>query len=219
VGQGGAESESTETTHDWTAGVRRERQLDGLLYVLLSALLAGYVLLRLDLATKAGRFGLAVAILVVVLLAARLTGGPGGHRAVVLYRVRHAIRGRVDPGPVWRAAADQRAEWESWQGSVAWLYLLFPVLVLPSARWHEPAAAVPGTILLVAGSIGIFVWSRHLAASSRRWLDDPAGPLRASYTPPRDQRPWTISARQRAFLVVLMIATAAAVLGAFQSIV
>src|SRR5215207_9237798 len=81
VGQGSAESPSTEAAHDWAAGIRRERQLDGLLYVFLSALLAGYVLLRLDLATNAGRFGLAVAILVLVLLAARLTGGPGGHRA------------------------------------------------------------------------------------------------------------------------------------------
>src|SRR5687768_12971470 len=114
---------STVTTHDWDAGIRRERRLDGLLSLSVTAALAGYVLLCLDLPATAGRVWIVVGLLSLALFATQQWANGTGRRVVETFRLRHAVRERVDPGPQWR---DQRTRRPTaslragWRGSTCW---------------------------------------------------------------------------------------------------
>jgi hypothetical protein len=209
---------STVTNHDWNAGIRRERRLDGLLSLCITAALAGYALLCLDLPATAGRVWIVVGLLSLALFATQQWANGSGRRGVERFRLRHGVRVHVDPGPQWRDQADAQADRES-QGWVAWVYLLAAAIQLPGGRWEEPATAVPGALLLMAGGAGAFAWYRRLATVSQRWLDDPPGPSRGPrYSPPPDQRPWTITGRQAVLFVVLSIGTVTALFAAAQAV-
>jgi hypothetical protein len=141
-----------------------------------------------------------------------LVGLPGGAER---YRVRYAVRAHVDPGPGLQDEADTYAE----RRATTWHLWLLPFwsVQLVHGRWHEPAMAVPASVLLVGGVAGMVVWYRRSAAASRRWLDDPPGRApRPRFTPPPDQRPWTLTARQGSLLVVLVVTTVGVLGGAAQ---
>jgi hypothetical protein len=144
-------------------------------------------------------------------------------------RIEHALRHHVSIGAADRQlVTEQAATIRRWAvvSLVGWP-LLLTVLVAPllaSADVPPPAKIGFGLIAgLLCAAIVREQWRRVRRA--RRWLaeplprprpDDP--PARPRYSPPPDQEPWTISARQGALLVGLVIATGAALVAAAQAL-
>lgn len=201
---------------DWTAALRRERRSEALLVLAELSALTGYVLLRRNPASLPAYAWPVLGGVTLVWLGLQglnlkgLVGLPGGSQR---YRIPSAVRAHVDPGPGLQEDADTYAERRA---RVWWLWVLpFWLFRLVGGRWHDPAVAVPASLLLVAGLAGMIVWYRRLAAACRRWLDDPPGHApRAAYAAPPDQRPWTITTRQGALLVLLVLATVGTLVGA-----
>jgi hypothetical protein len=167
---------------DWAAGVRRERFRDPVAFAVGAAYAAGVLLLRRDLSVQDPLVWIAAAVgicLAVVGPAIALRLRPC---VSDVYRVRHAVRAHLDPGPALRAKADKQALMWSATGPLAWFVLIGGVLQLLRPRWDEPALALSGAALvLVAAAVAVRECRRRGAAGDR-WLDDPPGP-------PREPRP------------------------------
>jgi hypothetical protein len=208
---------SSVTDSAWAAGIRRERRSEALLVLGELTALAGWFLLRRDPARVPGPTWAGLAAITVFLLVLQGRALRPTRRRTLQdgHRVRYAIRAHVDPGPRLRGVADAYAERRATTWSFWLLLLWLPQAV--SGRWHQPAVAVPSAVLLAAGLAGTIFWYRRLAAASRRWLDDPPGRApRPPYVPPPDQRPWTITWRQGALLVALVVGVTGALVAASQ---
>jgi hypothetical protein len=210
----------TPDATDRDAGVRRERRHEGVLLVSVLVALAGCVLLRLDLDRTSDRIRLALVAAVFLAFGAHRLGlgAVSGRGRTETLRLRSAIREHVDPGPALQERTDDLAE----RGTTGGPWILLVVLIgqLAGGRWQHPAVAVPGGLLLVAGTAGVLLWYRRWAAVCRRWLDDPPGRApRARFALPADQRPWTISARQGVVMAVLVIVTVSALVAAYRTLV
>jgi hypothetical protein len=212
---------SGPTEVDWDAAVRSERRLDALLMLSVLAAMSGYVLLRDDPATSAGRLRVLVGAVIFAVFVAhrlgliRLRGEPG--RADV-HRVRRAVRAHVDPGPALRKHADSYAERQS-LNPLFWFSVPFAGVQILNGRWDHPLASGVASVLLVSGIVGSLLWLRPMTAAGRRWLDNPPGREHLGpYVSRPDQRPWTISARQGVVLALLLTATVAAVAAAILTL-
>jgi hypothetical protein len=214
------ERNSTPDATDRDDGVRRERRHEGVLLVSVLVALAGWVLLRLELARTADRIALTAAALALAVFGPCRLGlvalaGRGGRDTLVL---RHAIREHVDPGLAQQEQADAVAE-RAATGGGRWIPIVILVGQLAGGRWQHPAVAIPGALLLVAGTAGVVLWYRRWAAVCRRWLADPPGRApRPRFVLPSDQRPWTISARQGVVLAVLVMVTVSALVAAYRTL-
>jgi hypothetical protein len=167
----------TEAEVDWDAGVRRERRRDAVSVLPVSGWIAGILLLRRDwvapdiapeIALLAG-LGVGLVVLVVTVTVRSAWTDT--------YRMQHAIREYVDPGPGLRAKTDRFAEKRSWRW-YPWSVPFWALYLCMDGRWDMPALAVPGAALLLAsGTAAVLVW-RRFAESADRWLADPPGPAR-----------------------------------------
>jgi hypothetical protein len=213
--------DSTPPDVDRNAGLRGERRHEGVLLASALVALAGWVLLRLELASTADRIRLAVLLLVVLATSTHRMGLAGlawRRSGTETLRSRSAIRRHVDPGSELQERTDELAE-RGATGGGPWILLVVLIGQLAGGRWQHPVVAVPGALLLVAGSAGVLLWYRRWAAVCRQWLDDPPGRApRPRFVLPADQRPWTISARQAAVLVVLVIGTLSALIAAYRTL-
>jgi hypothetical protein len=210
---------STVTTHDWDAGERRERRLEALLGLAVLMVLVGWPLVRLDLDSRSDR-GWLIGMAVVGLVATALWIGSlrwRGRKGA--FRVRHAIREHVDPGPHLRDETDVYAERAATGRWFVWLQVLIWLPQVVQGRWEDPGVAVPGAVLLGAGLLGVLVWHRRLAVASRRWLDDPPGPSRDPRYSPPPERPWTVTGRQAVLLLVLVSLVGSALTAAYLALV
>jgi len=179
---------------DWDEVERRARAREPLLVLALAAVAAGW-------AGASDRFlgaaGTAKWLVVagyvlsfVVLLAVQRLQPRMRVRSGEGYRVQHAIRQHVDPGPGIREKADRQAVyiagivWFRW-----WLLLFIPAGVLVAAPWGDrPLVVVPCALVLMGGVVTYALSVRRFHAASRRWVADPPGPARELPPLPRWQR-------------------------------
>jgi hypothetical protein len=198
---------------DWNAGIRRERrgELARLAWVLVA--LTGLAVLQYDPAEGRGRGWLlfvgAAGLAFTAFVVGRLVVDGLRHHWR-RSRLRFAIRAQLDPGAELLPRAERLARRWATYATAAWWLPLFGALQLPRGRWAEPAAATMGAVIMAAGLLGTGIWQHRLGSAAQRWLDAPPGqPSRPLFSPPPDQRPWTLTPRQGALFGGLVIATVA----------
>ena len=181
---------------DWDAAVRRERRRDAVAVLPLIGWAAGLVLLRRN--WVSADHALTVALVVgaglgllglLVTFGVRTAWSDG-------YRMKYAIRERVDPGPGLRTRTDQLAEKQSWRW-YRWAVPFYALSVFARGRWDVPGLAVPGAVLLVISAATVAVWAERSAKAANRWLADPPGPPREPEQPSR----WTAQRQLTVFAV------------------
>ncbi|WP_104526234.1 hypothetical protein [Blastococcus atacamensis] len=168
---------------DWAAAERRARARQPVVLLVLLGLIGGIYALTGQFLLP-GRAGLLLAAAYVlgfvVLLAVARLHPRLRERTAQGYRVQHALRHRLDPGPGAREKADRLAMQTV---GIVWMrWWLLPPLVavgpLVGAPWDRPLVAVPGALALLAGVLAWALQYRRLWLDARRWVADPPGPAR-----------------------------------------
>ena len=145
-------------------------------------LVAGTAMLLLEPQTWTAEawFGAAAVLLLVVGTTVWQFGTERGRedRAEVLV-AEYAVLRCVDPGVGRREAADAAAKGFVFTRFIAWpLWLGAVGLLLVLGQWDQPAWAVPGALLVVAGAAAHLTGVERQARAGRRWRADPPGPPR-----------------------------------------
>jgi hypothetical protein len=162
---------------DWEAAVRRGRCRDAVSVLPIIGWVAGFVLLNRHwvAAARAPEIALVAGVGTgIVVLVTRLALG---RASTTSYRMQHAIRAHIDPGPELRATTDQLAL----RRSVRWYLWGVPFAVVDvflRGRWDTPSLALPGAVLLVVSGACVVLWARRFANAADRWVEDPPGPPR-----------------------------------------
>jgi hypothetical protein len=197
---------------DWDDVERRSRRREPLGFLVLIAVMVSWMALtgRFVATGTVGWIAVGLyACLFVGLLVAQRSVPRLRATAAAGYRVMHALRHHVDPGPELRERADRHARYvaELW---IRW-WMVVPLVALPlmTARWDRPLVAVPSAAVLLT-AVGVFSRSlqRH-RQSALHWVADPPGPARSMPELRRWER-WATSRRFALVLAGVLIVTIAA---------
>ena len=178
---------------DWAEVDRRGRRQELLSVPLVALAFAAMVLLRGgEFAFLEGRLAwlaAAVPVLVVVGVQVLTRAVPRMRtRQAEAYRIQHALRQHVDPGPELRSRLDRQARYGAAVSWIVWVFPLAPIGLLLTARWDRPATTVPAAVVLVAVTAAFIAYFRRLTAAAQRWVADPPGPTREVPPPGRAER-------------------------------
>jgi hypothetical protein len=183
---------------DWTEVERRGRRWNWLTLPLVPAFFGAVVLLTGGYGIWEGRaawlvVGCASAFFLVVhtisVSTARLRARTGQG-----FRIQHAVRHRVDPGPDLRTRTDLYARRMAGSGWFVWLFPFLPVSFLLQGRWDRPLLSVPAAVVLVSAVVAFTLWWRRQVAAAGRWMADPPGPER-EFPPPKAWERWLTGRR------------------------